>query len=501
MNKKEALALYQDTRNRANAYELVLSTTYFDWLTVAPSSGNVYRNQMMSLMEGEVYSLLTDPKYVEAVLYLDTLDLKDPLKREIYFAKKALEDVLKFTKEEQMSFSKLQMDGHDAWEKAKAKNDYPLFEPYLKELFKVSKERAVRRDPKKDPYDVLLDDYEEGMDQKQYDRFFKQIRKELVPLIEKVDKKQKEGYIDDSFLYKYYPKEKQAEFMKTLNQFLGFDPSWGYMGVSEHPFTNGLSGNDVRITTAYDEHCITSALFSTIHECGHATYEHQVDKKYEGTAVKKNISSGMHESQSRFFENYLGRRKSFWKTLYPKLQELFPENLGDVSLDDFVKAVNVSRTSLIRTEADELTYPLHILVRYEIEKGVFSGSIPTDHLNETWKQKYKEYLGIEVPDDTNGILQDTHWSDGSFGYFPTYALGSAIGAQILAKMEKDIDVDALLEKGQFAKITDYLKKNIQKYGALYDYQTILEKYCGEKFDAKYYIAYLKKKYKALYDIR
>ncbi|MBQ1477189.1 MAG: carboxypeptidase M32, partial [Erysipelotrichaceae bacterium] len=257
----------------------------------------------------------------------------------------------------------------------------------------------------------------------------------------------------------------------------------------------------VRITTAYDEHNVASAIFSTIHECGHATYEHQVDRKYEGTSIARDISSGMHESQSRFFENYLGRRKSFWVRLYPKLQKLFPENLGSVSLDDFVKAINVSRPSLIRTEADELTYPLHILVRYEIERGVFSGKISTDGLNETWKKMYEEYLGVKVPNDTDGILQDTHWSDGSFGYFPTYALGSAIGAQILSRMEEDIDLDALLEKGQFAKVKEYLRKNIQHDGALYDYQTILEHYMGKRFDARYFVRYLKKKYRKLYGIK
>ena len=273
------------------------------------------------------------------------------------------------------------------------------------------------------------------------------------------------------------------------------------MGVSKHPFTNGISSNDVRITTYYDEYNITSAIFSVIHEVGHAFYEHQVDIKYQGSRIAEDISSGMHESQSRFLENYLGRRKSFWVNLYPKLQKLFPENLGDISLDQFIKAINVSRSSFVRTDADELTYPLHILVRYEIEKGIFANKISTNNLNKTWNEMYKKYLGIEVRNDVEGILQDTHWSDASFGYFPTYALGSAIGAQILKKMEKDLDIDYLLENKKFKTITNYLKNNIQKYGALYDYQSILKMYTGERFNPKYYINYLKMKYSKLYDIK
>ena len=499
MKKSEALKIYKETREKLNAYSLILATVYYDRLTIAPKKGAKKRNEALAFMDGEYFTFVTDPKYVEAVVTLSRLDLKDPLKREIYLEKKSLEDILKFTKEEQMAFSLAQMDSNDAWQKAKQNNAYPLFEPHLKKMFAMSMERAKKRDPKKDPYDLYLDDFEEGMTKKDYEKFFSVIRRDLVPLIREVAAK--DGYIDDSFLYKYYPEKKQEEFLKILCDYLGFDPSWGYMGVSEHPFTNDFSRNDIRITTNYDEHYIAGAIFSVIHEVGHATYGHQIDPKYEGTAIANGISSGMHESQSRFFENYLGRRKSFWKTLYPKLQQIFPENLGDVSLDDFVKAINVSRPSLIRTDADELTYPMHILVRYEIEKGVFDGSISTDGLNETWKKMYKEYLGVDVPDDTNGILQDTHWSDASFGYFPTYALGSAIGAQILAKMEKDIDVDRLLEEGKFAQIKKYLKDSFQKYGALYDYRTILKMYTGKDFDPKYFVRYLTKKYKTLYGIK
>ena len=498
MNKKKALTIYNETQDKLRAYNLVLSTTYFDRLTVAPKAGSEYRNKMLAYMDGEYYLIATNNDYIDAVLFLSKQDLKNPLKREIELAKKSLEKQLCFTKDEQMSFSLLQMNGNDAWQKAKKTNNYKLFEKHLKNLYEVSIQRAKKRNPKKIPYDVYLDDYEEGMTIKDYDKFFSLIKKELSPLIKKINKKQ--DLIDDSFLYKYYPKEKQELFLKELNKFLNYDSSWGYMGISAHPFTNGLSKNDVRITTYYDEHNITSSIFSAIHEIGHAYYEHQVSDKYAGTPIAQAISSGMHESQSRFLENYLGRKESFWITLYPKLQELFPENLKDISLKQFIKAINVSRSSLIRTDADELTYPLHILIRYEIEKGIFNNKISTNNLNKTWNKMYEKYLGVKVTSDTKGILQDTHWSDASFGYFPTYALGSAIGAQFLKQLEKDIDVDKELSKGNFKAITKWLEKNIQRYAALYDYQTILKLVTKEKFNPKYYINYLTKKYKKLYKI-
>lgn len=500
MNKKDALKIYREYNKKIQAYILVLNTTGFDRLTIAPKGGAAYRNKMTSIIEGELYEIQTDPKYVEAVLKLAEEDLGEVGNRDISLAKKSLEEVLKFTKEETMEYSLALMNSYDAWLEAKTKENYSIFKPHLLKLIEFSKARAKKRDPKKAPYDLLLNDYEEGMDRKKYDAFFSLIKKELLPLIKKIDKKK--GYIDDSFLYKYYPAEKQAIFMKDVMKYLGFSSDWGYMGLTEHPFTNGFSRNDVRVTTNYDEHNISAAIYSLIHECGHAFYEHQVDGKFDNYPyIHHSISSGMHESQSRFFENYLGRRRSFFVSLYPKLQELFPENLKDVSLDDFIKAANVSKCSLIRTDADELTYPIHILIRYELEKDIIAGKADLDKLDVLWDEKYEKYLGIKADKPSDGILQDVHWSDASFGYFPTYALGSAIGAQLFHKMREDLDVDTLLEKKQFKKITDYLKKNVQHYGALYDFETIVKKATGEAFDPHYYIDYLKEKYKTLYGVK
>lgn len=499
MNNKDKIKKYKEYQEKINAYGLVVNTTYFDKETIAPVKGNKYRNSKLNYMSGVLYDIQTDKEYIDLVNDLSKQDLGKELNRDIYFEKKSLDNITKFTKEEVMEFDLACSNAFDAWLKAKSDNDYKAFEPHLSKLIDLQKKRANIRDPKAIPYNVHLDDYEEGMDIKQYDKFFNLVKKELSPLIKKVnDNKDK---IDDSFLYKYYPYDKQKKFNEILLKYIGFDSSWGYLGESEHPFTNAMSINDVRITTHIDEYNLASNIFSVIHEAGHAFFEHNVDIKYEGTNIEHCISSGVHESQSRFLENYIGRRKSFWVNLYPKLQELFPENLSDVSLDDFYKAINVARSSLVRTEADELTYPMHILVRYEIEKGIFDGSIKTKDLVRLWNNKYKEYLGVKVPSDKEGILQDVHWASASFGYFPTYALGSAFGAQLFNKMSKDLDIDYLLEHNKFKQIVKYLKDNVQHTGALYSFNEICLRATGESFNPKYYINYLKNKYKTLYKIK
>ena len=292
----------------------------------------------------------------------------------------------------------------------------------------------------------------------------------------------------------------QEILMKKIMEYIDFDFDAGVLMQSEHPFTDSLSKYDTRITTHYYENNLLSSIFSVIHEAGHANYNRQVRDDLSETFVFDNMSSGMHESQSRFYENYLGRNYHFWDKLFPEVKALFPEQLKDIDQEKFVKAVNKAIPSLIRTEADELTYPLHIMIRYEIEKGIFDGTVDLEKLPEIWNQKYHEYLGVEVPDDAHGILQDVHWSDGSFGYFPTYALGSGYGAQFLAAMQKDLDVDKCLSEGKYTVIKDWLRDKIHQYGGLYLPSEQIEMATGEPFNPDYYVNYLVKKYSELYGL-
>ena len=496
MQKEEMLKCLDEWEFKISAYDLLLSTAYFDDETIAPSDGKDYRYDRFAAIASENHTLRTDQKMKEILDALSKEDLDSKDKRRVELLSKDFKEMEKIPFDVYENYTKLTLESASKWHEAKNNDDYKIFEPYLKKVITAKRELALYRYPDQDVYDTLLGDFEMGMTKAKYDPFFDLIKKELLPLIEKVKEAKA---IDDSFIFKFYDKERQVPLMAKLNDLLGFDKSWGYMGVSMHPFTSGLSSNDVRVTTFYDEYNIASAIYSIVHEDGHAFYEHQMDRNFDGTILKA-VSSGMHESQSRLLENCIGRRKSFIKNYYPYLRSLYPEILKDVSLEDFYKAVNASKPSFIRTDADELTYPIHILIRYELEKGLYDGTITSDDLDKKWADMYEKYLGIRPQSAKLGILQDIHWSDGSFGYFPTYALGSAVSAQIMHHLAKDMDIDTVLENGDIQKITDWLRDNFQKYGYLYDLDDLLKVTFDEGFDPHYYIDYLKDKYTKLYNL-
>ena len=306
--------------------------------------------------------------------------------------------------------------------------------------------------------------------------------------------------IDDSFLYKHYPVEKQRIFSEYLMDVLGMDRNYCGIAETEHPFTINFNNKDVRITTHYYANALASSMFSVIHEGGHALYELGCDDCYNSSFLGGGVSMGIHESQSRFYENIIGRSRAFIDLIYPKLQELFPEQLDGVTAEMFYRAVNKAEPSLIRTEADDLTYSMHIMVRYELEKRLIDGSLAVKDIPAEWNRLYQEYLGVTVPDDKNGCLQDTHWSGGSIGYFPSYALGSAYGPQLLHVMQQEIgNVDELVRSGELGKVTAWLKENIHRHAGFYKPGELFERICG-KFNAHYYTQYLVQKYTALYQL-
>ncbi|MDE7299333.1 MAG: carboxypeptidase M32, partial [Lachnospiraceae bacterium] len=278
----------------------------------------------------------------------------------------------------------------------------------------------------------------------------------------------------------------------------GFDFEHGILAESAHPFTTNLHNADVRITNHFYENNLESAIFSVIHEGGHALYELGVDDELTLTPVGGGTSMGVHESQSRFYENVLGRSEAFWKPLFPKLKETWPEQLADVGLSDFILGINKAEPGPIRTEADELTYPLHIMIRYEIEKQLISGEIEIDELPGIWNEKYREYLGVTPKNDREGVLQDVHWSGGSFGYFPSYAIGNAVAAQIYSFMHREIKVGECLENSDLAPIREYLRKHIHRYGSTKNMNELLSEMTGEQLNVDYYIDYLTEKYTKLY---
>ncbi len=499
MTTEENFKKYQEWLFRRSAYQMALSIIGIDKLTVAPPAGNAYRDARTAYLSGELFSIDTDPEILAVLKELkDAPDIDEDTRKGIQLYYEEAQKRLCIPKEEYVAFEELSNRSYDAWLEAKQKKDYSIFEPYLKEVIEAQKKLYGYRDSDLPLYERMLDDYEPGMRIADYDAFFAAVKERLLPLIKRIaEAKQPE----DSFLYQNYPIDEQKKFMDELLAYLRFDPSWGYQNETEHPFTSWTCENDCRTTTKYLADNPVSAIFSTVHEVGHATYEHQCDPCYDGMILSEGISSGMHESQSRLCENYLGRTDAFWAYNYPLLQKHFPSQLAGVSLEAFMKAVNKSSPSLVRTEADELTYPVHILIRYEIEKGLFDGSISTEGLDGVWNAKYREYLGVEAKDPSEGILQDVHWSGGSFGYFPTYALGSAFAAQFMEAMRHDFDVDRALRTNRYDLCMEWLKEHIHRYGCRYPAQEILIKATGRPFDVNVYLDYLEDKYSRLYGLK
>ena len=392
MNRIERNHLLKEWIFKRSAYSMALAIIDIDKQTVAPSGGNAYRDERSAFLAGELFSIETDEKMLPVLEEMQNDEEEEAyLRRSAFLYQKEMRKTLCIPKDEFVALEELKSVSYTKWLEAKRNNDYTIFEPYLKKIIEAKKKVYSYRNDTKDLYDQMLDDFEPGMNQEKYDVFFNALKEKLVPLIQKVTEAKQ---IDDHFLFEEYPVEEQKKFMDHLLQYLHFDPQWGYQNETEHPFTSWTCENDCRTTTKYLVDNVMSAIFSTVHEVGHAYYEHDCDPRFDGMILSDGISSGMHESQSRLCENYLGRRKSFWEYNYPYLQKQFPQQLKDISLDTFMKAVNVSRPSLVRTEADELTYPMHILVRYEIEKGLFNGSISVEGLDQTWADMYEKYLGV-----------------------------------------------------------------------------------------------------------
>ena len=475
----------------------------FDWDTSAgdaPEEAADYTAKLVGILAGESFALCTSDETVK--LLKDCLEHPSDDEVENAIVKRLWEDYEKIChipKEEYIAYQELVSKGMNRWERAKDEKDFSLFSPVLKELVEMSKKINGYR-PRKEGltlYDMMLDEYEKGFTTKELDRFFGELKDELLPIVKKVSEKQ--DIVRTDFLTRNCSIDEQKHFNYVLAEYLGFDHTRGVIAESAHPFTTSLHNRDVRITTHYYEDMITSAIFSTIHETGHAIFEQNNSDRITMTPLAGG-SCAVHESQSRMFENMIGRSEAFWEPVYPKFQEIFEEQFGDVTLEEFVRAVNAAKPSLIRTESDELTYCFHIMIRYELERELFDGDISVDDLPKLWNQKYREYLGVVPENDAEGVLQDVHWSGGMFGYFPSYALGNAIAAQIYHSMEKKVDIDKALRSGDLEAILAYLREHIHQYGAMRETKRLLLDATGEEFNPSYYIQYLKDKYIKLYEL-
>lgn len=496
---EQAVAALRKLERTQSAYQHTMGVLYLDATTVAPEKSNEGRNRTMEIMSQITYDLLANPDNGEMLAFLEAHaeELDPQIRREMEEVRENYDQIHKIPPEEYVAYSVLQNEAEDAWAKAKVHNDFDAFAPYLEKIVAFNRKFAGYYHPEMEPYDSLLNEYEKGLNTGTLDAFFAELRKTIVPLIANVKKAEP---IDDSFLYGHFPVEQQRKLSDYLMEQLGIDR--GYCGIAEteHPYTTNFNNRDVRITTHYYENALAYSMYSVMHEGGHAIYELGCDDCYQDTALSGGVSMSIHESQSRFFENIIGRSEAFCKHIFPKIQELFPEQMQNVDADMFYRGINKAGPSLIRTEADELTYCLHIMIRYELEKQLIGGTLDVKQVPEAWNRMYREYLGIEVPNDTEGCLQDSHWAGGAFGYFPSYALGSAYGPQMLRCMEQELgDIWEEVGQGDLTRVKEWLRTHIHRHAGFYKPGQLFEMACG-KFDARYFTDYLTEKFSKLYNL-
>ena len=490
-------ALYANLK-KMRFYEHALKIMNFDFETSVPLDSREDEGNVISFFSNEHFKLATSKKMKELTVALhesvDELDEKDKVLVESMYR-----DYLKVknvTPKTQMRWSQMFNKAYIDWYNAKNASDFSLFKDSLANVIEISKEDvALRENALPDLYDNLLDDCEEGVLTADLDAFFAELKSGLIELIGKI--KNSSHVIREDFLSRKVPIYKQERFSRYLLELNGYDFNKGYLTTTEHPFTMDVAENDARVTTHYYEDMVLSNIYSVIHEGGHAIFmQNQPAEDYDHF-INDRITNGMHESVSRFYENVIGRSEEYIRLIYPKFRELFADELGDVSERELYEAVNIVKPSLIRTEADEVTYGLHIVIRYEMEKLICSGKIAVEDIPKKWNELYTEYLGVTPQSDKEGVLQDVHWTSG-FGYFPSYALGNAYNAAYLKEIKKDMDLGKAILGGDLAAIKTWLKEHVFKNSNTKKPKEWLKELTGKTLSAKDFLEYLNEKYSEIY---
>ena len=489
MNK--AMQALRDIERQLFALGYAEHTIHFDDATAAPRQSYPGRGQALGALAEMRHRLLTGSGLPALLREAEAGGLDAQQAAEVREMRRLYDETACIPADEYAAFSQLISDAQNVWQAARADNDFAAFAPWLERILEARRRMAGALDPGKAPYDVWLDRYEPGMTMEKYDAFFALLKGELSALVRAVGEAEP---VRDDFLSRAWPLGAQRALSRELMRRIGLDEGHVALAESAHPFTIELYNGDVRITTHYHEHDMTSNMFSVIHEGGHALYELHTGDALRCTVLASGSSMGIHEGQSRLFENYFGRSRAFLAGLWPRLRELFPAQLADVTCEEFYRAVNRCVPGLIRIHADEATYSLHILIRYELEKQLFDGTLSVSDLPAAWNEKYREYLGVVPASDSEGVLQDIHWAGGMFGYFPSYALGSAIAAQVEAHLRGIMDLDGALRSGSLGDIRSYLKEHLHQYGGEKKTNELLLGMMGEPFQPGYYIQYLKNKF-------
>ncbi len=500
INPKADLAALDGVENELFALGYALGEIYSFGDVLDPDGATEDRGEVLAYLMQKSQEALCAPEFGSVLERLEANPaiLNEKQAAQVKILKRDRAKLLDVPVEEQAALAKLQNESSAVWRKAKLANDWESFEPYLDRIIEAQIRIAGYMSPEKDPYDVWLDEHEHDADRAFYDAFFSELKETVVPLIADVaDAGQPSETVEGTF-----GESRQWALARQLLELEGLDMGRLWLGAAEHPFTGGPGRNFVIVTGHVHEDDVISNVYSILHEGGHALYEQNISESFNRTILCGGSSLGMHEAQSRFFENYVGRSKAFARPLLDLMKSHFPGPLGRVTPNQLYVAVNRAEPGLIRTEADELTYPLHVIVRYEIEQLLFSGEATASDVPGLWRDKYQSYLGVKVPDYTRGPLQDVHWSQGSFGYFPTYALGSAYGAQLKHHMIADgVDFDGACAAGDLAPIRAWLCRNIWRHGRAKDPAELIAGACGEPFSARYFCDYLRDKFTAIYRLK
>lgn len=471
----------------------------WDQETYMPPNGIASRAEQLALMAGLVHQRRADPEIGALLSRLDG-DAQDPaVATNVREMRRTHDRATRVPADLVSHIARVSALAKAAWVDARNEASFSRFAPHLKELLGLKRELADCIGYEGERYDALVDEYEPGMRAERIAAVFTPLREWLTKFAQRMLDAPKQP--DATILERHYPQPAQEALGRKLAKAIGFDFASGRIDVSVHPFCSGMTPSDVRLTTRYNESFFSSAIFGTLHEAGHGVYEQGLDSDHVGTPMGSAVSLGIHESQSLLWECMVGRSAAFWEYFYPDCQSAFPEALGGVSLDAFVASVNTVRRSLIRVEADEVTYGLHIVLRFELERDLIEERLTVEDVPEAWNAAMKRFLGVTPPNDAQGCLQDVHWSMGAFGYFPTYALGKIYAAQFYAAAERDIgDLNERICKGDFATLLEWLRENIYRRGQQFRAEDLVREVTGQGLSAEPFLQYLEKKYSPIYGL-
>lgn len=457
-----------------------------------PPAGLSERGEQMGLIDKKIHQLTSSEEMGELLQFLESQESDLEMGAIVRHYSRLYHKIKKLDSSFVQKFSEITTKAHFEWAQARSKGDFSQYEPILTTIIDMVREKAEAYGYSEDPYDSLLDLFEPGTTTKEVETLFNQMRSDLVEIL---DLKRGQTENNDTFLYTHYPQDKQELFAKEVLKAMGFEWQRGSTGVATHPYTISLGSDDIRITTRYTEPSVLSPLYSSIHEGGHALYEMGAsNEKTRGSCLANSASLGFHESQSRLWENMVGRSRPFWSYFFPRLKELFPTQLEYVDIETFLGAVKRVKPSLIRVDADEVTYGLHIILRFELERLLLSKELTVKELPSAWNEKMEKLLGIRPKNNKEGVLQDIHWSMGELGYFPTYALGNLYGAQIFHTLQEQLDFDSVVSSGDFSPIKEWLERNIYRHGALYMPKELIKKVTGSELKTSYFKEYLHSRY-------